>query len=273
MQTGARMEGRIAYVTGGASGLGLGAALALRQAGAAVALLDRNARLGVEAAQRLSADGGRVEYVECDVASRDSVEAAFAAAADALGEPDALVSNAGVREIGDFLSLEPEDWERVIDVDLNGVFHCGQAAARSMAARGGGAIVNVASCAGLAAVPGRPAYSTAKAGVIGMTKAMAHELGPHGVRTNVVCPSVIRTPLTEAYFEDAGFTEGMKSLIPLGRAGEPDDVADVIVFLLSDEARYVNGSVVSVDGGFIAGKGFQSSQSRDTNYAAPQQVV
>jgi 3-oxoacyl-[acyl-carrier protein] reductase len=272
MQASARMEGRTAYVTGGASGLGLGAALALQQAGAAVALLDRNAKLGAEAAAELAANGGRVEFVECDVGSRDSVTAAFAAAAEAVGEPDALVSNAGVREIDDFLSLEPEDWERVIDVDLNGVFHCGQVAARSMARRDGGAIVNVASCAGLAAVPGRPAYSTAKAGVIGMTRAMAHELGPHGIRTNVVCPSVIRTPLTEAYFDDEGFSEGMKTLIPLGRAGEPADVADVIVFLLSDEARYVNGSVVSVDGGFIAGKGFQSSQSKDTPYAAPQQV-
>jgi NAD(P)-dependent dehydrogenase (short-subunit alcohol dehydrogenase family) len=214
-----------------------------------------------------------VEFFECDVGSLESVEAGFAEAAGALGEPDALVSNAGVREIDDFLAVDAEDWRRVIDIDLNGVFYSGQTAARSMSKRGGGAIVNVASCAGLAAVPGRPAYSTAKAGVIGMTRAMANELGPHGIRTNVVCPSVIRTPLTEAYFEDQEFSEGMESLIPLGRAGEPRDVADVIVFLLSERARYVNGSVVSVDGGFVAGKGFQTGESKDTRYAAPRRVL
>jgi glucose 1-dehydrogenase len=269
----AEMEGKTAYVTGAASGLGRGAATALAAAGARVAVLDRDEKTGAEVAAEIAATGAEATFVACDVGSLDSVQAAFAAAAEALGEPDALVSNAGIREIDSFLDVAAEDWNRVIDIDLNGVFYCGQTAARSMAERGGGAIVNVASCAGLAAVPGRPAYSTAKAGVIGMTRAMAHELGPHGIRTNVVCPSVIRTALTEKYFADEGFNEGMEALIPLGRAGEPSDVADVIVFLLSEKARYVNGSIVSVDGGFVAAKGFQTHQSDSTNYAAPRTVV
>jgi len=267
------MKGKTAYVTGAASGLGRAAAEALAAAGAAVVVLDRDEEAGTKVANDLAADGAETAFVACDVSSMESVQTAFGEAAEALAEPDALVSNAGVREIDDFLAVDLANWERVIDIDLNGVFYCGQTAARSMAERGGGAIVNIASCAGLAAVPGRPAYSTAKAGVIGMTRAMAHELGPHGIRTNVVCPSVIRTALTERYFDDQSFTEGMETLIPLGRAGEPDDVADVIVFLLSEKARYVNGSIVSVDGGFVAAKGFQTHQSESTNYAAPRTVV
>lgn len=267
------MKGKIAYVTGGASGLGRGAAEALVAAGAAVVVLDRDEEEGARVASELATGDAEAAFVACDVSSMEGVQTAFGEAAAALGEPDALVSNAGVREIDDFLGVDLPNWERVIDVDLNGVFYCGQTAARSMARREGGAIVNVASCAGLAAVPGRPAYSTAKAGVIGMTRAMASELGPHGIRTNVVCPSVIRTSLTEKYFEDQSFVEGMETLIPLGRAGAPEDVADVIVFLLSEKARYVNGSIVSVDGGFVAAKGFQTHQSQSTNYAAPQAVV
>ena len=267
------MTGKTAYVTGAASGLGRAAAEALAAAGAKVVVLDRDEEGGARVAAQLAKDGAEAAFLVCDVSTLEGVQTAFAEAAEQVGEPDALVSNAGVREIDDFLGVDLANWQRVIDIDLNGVFYCGQTAARSMAERGGGAIVNIASCAGLAAVPGRPAYSTAKAGVIGMTRAMAHELGPHGIRTNVVCPSVIRTSLTEKYFDDDGFTEGMETLIPLGRAGEPEDVADVIVFLLGEKARYVNGSVVSVDGGFIAAKGFQTHQSERTNYAAPRTVV
>ncbi len=133
--------------------------------------------------------------------------------------------------------------------------------------------MNIASCAGLAAVPRRPAYTAAKHGVIGLTRSMATDLGHFGIRTNVVCPSIIVTPLTASYFDDAGFAEGMQELIPLGRPGEPRDVADVVVFLASDAARYVNGAVISIDGGFIAGKGFEVGQRQpDSNFAARKSV-
>lgn len=264
------VDGKVVYVTGAASGLGRAAAEAFVAQGARVVLMDRDAEGGERAASEIAGDTG---FVRCDVSSVEDVRAAFAAAAEKFGEPDGLINNAGVREINDILSIEPADWDRVIDIDLNGVFYCAQAAARSMARRSGGAIVNISSCAGLAAVPRRPAYSAAKAGVIGLTKSMATDLGHLGIRTNVICPSIIRTPLTNSYFDDDGFADGMARLVPLGRAGEPQDVADVLVFLVSDMSSYVNGAVISVDGGFLAGKGFElADASPESKFAAARSV-
>lgn len=265
---------KVVYVTGGSSGLGLAASVGLAQAGWRVVILDLDPGRGEEAVKGQEWPGAVPELIECDTGSLASVRRAFETASATVGEPDALLNNAGIREIADFLTIEPEDWDRVIQVNLTGYFYCAQLAARSMAERGGGAIVNVASCAGLAAVPGRPAYSAAKAGVIGLTRAMATELGPVGVRTNVICPSIILTPLTEAYFEDEGFAEGMKRLIPAGRPGEASEVADLVVYLVGDSSSYVNGSVISIDGGFVAGKGFASADTgSDTNFTRVRGVL
>jgi NAD(P)-dependent dehydrogenase (short-subunit alcohol dehydrogenase family) len=261
---------KVVYVTGAASGLGRSAAEAFVAAGARVVLMDRDAEGGERLATEL---GDATTFVACDVASAAQVQTAFEQAQEAFGPPDGLISNAGIREINDVLSIDPADWDRVIAVNLSGVFYCGQQGARAMAAAGGGSIVNISSCAGIAAVPRRPAYSAAKAGVIGLTKSMATDLGHLGIRTNAICPSIIRTPLTESYFEDDGFADGMAQLVPLGRPGEPDDIADVLLFLISDMSRYVSGAVISVDGGFVAGKGFElSGTAADSKFAAARSV-
>lgn len=264
------VDGKVVYVTGAASGLGRAAAEAFVARGARVVAMDRD----VEGGERTAAElGGDTAFFACDVGSVEQVTEAFAAAREAVGPPDGLINNAGIREINDILSIDAKDWDRVIAINLSGVFYCAQQGAKAMASAGGGAIVNISSCAGLAAVPRRPAYSAAKAGVIGLTKSMATDLGHLGIRTNAICPSIIRTPLTDSYFEDEGFAEGMAQLVPLGRAGEPQEVADVLVFLVSDLSRYVSGAVISVDGGFIAGKGFElSGAAADSKFAAARSV-
>jgi NAD(P)-dependent dehydrogenase (short-subunit alcohol dehydrogenase family) len=185
-------------------------------------------------ADRLAASGAAVERIDLggdgrrlDV--RDA--AAVAAAFDEIGRVDILVNCAGIREIVPVLELSAEEWQRVIDVNLGGTFHCSQAAARAMAKAGGGSIVNVASTSALAADPSRTAYCASKAGILGLTRAMALDLGPRGVRVNAVCPGLVRTPLTEAYFADQAFVDGLADVAPLGRAADPADVADVVVFL------------------------------------------
>jgi NAD(P)-dependent dehydrogenase (short-subunit alcohol dehydrogenase family) len=227
------LAGRVAVVTGAAGGLGAAVADRLAANGAAVERID------------LEGDGRRV-----DVRNAAAVAAAF----DEIGWVDILVNCAGIREIVPVLELSAEEWQRVIDVNLGGTFHCSQAAARAMAEAGAGSIVNVASTSALAADPSRTAYCASKAGILGLTRAMALDLGPRGVRVNAVCPGLVRTPLTEAYFADQSFVHGLADVAPLGRAADPADVADVVVFLAGDGARHVSGVALPVDGGFLAGK-------------------
>ena len=231
------LDGRVAVVTGAAGGLGTAVADRLAAQGAAVERID------------LEGDGRRL-----DVRDHAAVATAFREVADEHGRIDALVNCAGIREIVPVLELSAEEWQRVIDVNLGGTFHCSQAAARAMAEAGAGSIVNVASTSALAADPSRTAYCASKAGILGLTRAMALDLGPCGVRVNAVCPGLVRTPLTEAYFADQSFIHGLADVAPLGRAADPADVADVVVFLAGDGARHVSGVALPVDGGFLAGK-------------------
>lgn len=264
---------KTAYVTGGSSGLGLASAIGLSEAGWNVAILDLKASRGKDAVAARTWTGPTPAVVHCDTGSPESVERAFSAAAELVGQPDALVNNAGVREVAPFLELRASEWERVIQVNLTGYFLCAQGAASAMAENGGGSIVNVSSCAGLAAVPGRPAYNSSKAGVIGLTRTMAAELGPRNIRTNAICPSIILTPLTQGYFDDEGFAEGIRQAIPNGRPGNADEVADLVVYLLSERSTYVNGAIVSIDGGFLAAKGFESGTGGETNFSRARGVV
>jgi len=231
------LDGRVAVVTGAAGGLGAAVADRLAAHGAAVERID------------LEGDGRRL-----DVRDHAAVATAFREIADEHGRIDVLVNCAGIREIVTVLELSAEEWQRVIDVNLGGTFHCSQAAARVMAEAGGGSIVNVASTSALAADPSRTAYCASKAGILGLTRAMAFDLGSRGVRVNAVCPGLVRTPLTEAYFADQAFVDGLADVAPLGRAADPADVADVVVFLAGDGARHVTGVALPVDGGFLAGK-------------------
>ena len=169
--------------------------------------------------------------------------------------PDVLVNSAGMREFADPLEITEADWARVLTVNLSGTFHVAQGVARRLKTAGKtGAIVNVASTSGLVASENRAAYVSAKHGVVGLTKQLALDLGPVGIRVNAVAPGVIRTPMTELYFSDPDMIERLRRAYPLGRAGAPEEVAEVIAFLASERARYVTGTVVPVDGGYTAGR-------------------
>ena len=236
--------------------------------------------IGREIAERLAAEGARVVgfdlagdvAVHGDVRSPADVERAVEHVISTEGRIDVLVCSAGVREIGDVYSMASDEWENVIAVNLSGTFYCCQAAARRMRERGGGAIVNIASVGGLIGLARRPAYTASKHGVIGLTKSLARDLGPAGIRVNAICPGVIRTPLTEQYFADDAFEEGLRTVVPQGRVGTPADVADAALYLASDQSRYVSGIALTVDGGWLAEKSFAASDAAAATFFASHET-
>ncbi|MCE3288513.1 MAG: hypothetical protein K0R83_525 [Caulobacter sp.] len=254
MVAGGAFAGRVVLVTGAGSPAGIGAATARRFAeqGAAVALADRD----LDAAQgSAEAIGGLARAYALDVTDPGQVEAVVAAVDADLGPVDVLVNNAGIGERTGFLDLSPEAWRQVMDVNLTGVFLCSQAVARRMvASQRAGAIVSVASVAGLTAVPGRAAYIASKHGVVGLTRALAFDLGAHGIRVNAVAPGSVETPLTAGLLARPGAREATAKRHPIGRHGQPDEIARAIVFLASDEAGFITGACLPVDGGFLSGK-------------------
>ena len=229
-------------VTGAASGIGRAIAERFAAEGAHVSGFDRE---------------GDVAF-HGDVRSPADVEDAVARVVAAEGRIDVLVCSAGVREIGDVYTMPTDEWDNVIAVNLSGTFYCCQAAARHMRESGGGAIVNLSSVGGLIGLARRPAYTAAKHGVVGLTKSLARDLGPAGIRVNAICPGLIRTPLTEQYFGDDSFEQELAVTVPLQRYGTAGDVAQAALYLASDMAAYVTGVALPVDGGFLAEKSFVS---------------
>ncbi|MBS1889166.1 MAG: SDR family oxidoreductase [Actinobacteria bacterium] len=248
------LENKRTVVTGAASGIGAGTARAFAREGARVAVLDRDVNGAAKVAGELAEPPAGPHLAgEVDVASPESIDAAFAEVDAAFGGVDVLVNCAGVRGTGSPLEATLEEWRFVIDVNLTGSFYCAQLAARRMAEAGtGGSIVNIASTAGILAVNQRTAYCASKAGVIGLTKSLALDLGELGIRVNAICPGLTRTGLTAPYYEDAGWVEQVESDIPLRRSGQPADLAEAITFLASDHSAYVTGVSIPVDGGMSA---------------------
>lgn len=244
-------KGRAALVTGGASGIGRATALRLGAAGAAVVVADRDAEGARAVAARLDREGRRAIAVEADVTDPAHAVRMVAETVSAFGACDVLIHSAGVGIERSFLETTAEDWRRILDIDLTGTFHCCQAAARAMIARGYGRIVVLSSTAALRGGTGRAAYGAAKAGVIGLTRVMAVELAPHGVTANCLAPGAIETELV-ARMHSAETRRVYRAGIPMDRYGAPEEVAEAALFLAGEGARYVSGQVLGVDGGFLA---------------------
>lgn len=255
------LRGKVIAITGGGSGLGREMALLFARQGARVAVLDRAADSARAVVDELNADQGQEHLaLTVDVSSAQDVNETFDRLAREASGVYGLVNSAGIREIASVLELTPAEWERVLAVNLSGTFYCSQAAARQMLASGTGAIVNISSVAGLVAFDNRPAYTASKAGVVGLTKSFAKELAPRGVRVNAICPGLMRTPLTESYFEDEQFERNIGVTVPLGRPGLPHEIAEIALFLLSPASSLISGVALAADGAFMASGTFDISQ-------------
>lgn len=250
-----RFQDQGALVTGAGSGIGREVSLQLASEGAALALGDVDLAMAERTAEEIAKNGGTAHALVVDVTDPEAVTAFAAAAADALTSLDVLVNSAGIREIVPVLDLSLEEWNRVIAVNLTGTFLCSQAFARHLVEAGKpGSIVNLASTLGVNAAPNRAAYTASKHGVVGLTREMGMEFGEAGIRVNAVGPGVIRTPLTERYFQDPAYAERIRDIHSLKRWGEPREVAKAILFLASDDASFCTGTTLMVDGGWTAGK-------------------
>jgi 3-oxoacyl-[acyl-carrier protein] reductase len=257
---GITLNDRVAIITGAANGIGRASALAFARAGASVALWDLAEAAGQATADEISAAGGQAAFYSVNVAEQAQVEAALAGVLERFGRIDILVNNAGILRDGQLVKikdgqvtgkLSEADFDAVLSVNLKGVFNCGQAVAPIMAAQGRGRIINAASVVGLYGNFGQTNYVAAKAGVIGMTRVWARELGKRGITVNAVAPGFIATEMTQRMPEKV--LAGMVERTPVGRIGTPEDIAYAYLFLASDEASFINGAVLSVDGGVVVG--------------------
>ncbi len=247
-----RFKDKTVIVTGAASGIGRGVAERFSREGANVVLCDREADALAKVGQTLPE--ARTLTQVCDVADFSQVQALVKAAVDRFGGLDVMVNNAGIAADGNALEVSMDDWQQTLAVDLGGVFHGCRAALPELLKRRG-SIINTASVSGLAADWDMCAYNAAKGGVVNLTRSLALDFGRQGVRINAVCPSLTRTGMTEDMLEDQALVDKFMERLPLGRVAEPADIAGVVAFLASDDARFVNGVNLPVDGGVMASNG------------------
>ena len=246
-----RMTNRIAFVTGASRGIGRACAIALAEAGARVAVAARALDRLEQVAQEIRARGREAFVVELDLSSPDSIKEAFTKTAKGFGRVDILVNNAGMTKDGLALRMKREDWQSVLDTNLSGAFYCVQQVLHPMMRERWGRIINISSVVGEAGNPGQANYVASKAGLIGLTKALAQEIASRNITVNAVAPGYIETAMTQVL--SAEIKESVTKMVPLGRAGRDTEVAAAVRFLASDEAGYITGHVLSVNGGLLMG--------------------
>ena len=249
-----KLDKRVALITGGGAGIGRDSALAFAREGAAVAVVDVRGERAQQTAGLVREAGGHAQAFACDVRNIESVAATVAAVLAGFGRIDAVFNDAGTTRPGSVLTVSLADWDMVLDVNLRGTFLVSRAVLPHMLERGSGAIINMGSVDGIAGDANMAAYNAAKAAVINLSRSMAIDFGPHGIRTNCICPGVIGTPVVLRMFGDDQ-RAAMEAATPLGRIGRPGDIAAVAVFLASDDAAFVNGTTIVADGGLMARTG------------------
>lgn len=244
-----KLEGKVAIITGSARGLGKATAVKFVKEGAKVVVCDVNMDQVNETVVEIKEMGGEAIGLKVDVTNRESVQKLIDDTVAAFGKLDIIVNNAGITADSTLLKMKEEDFDKVINVNLKGVFNCAQAAAIYMSAHGGGVILSASSVVGLYGNFGQSNYAATKWAVIGMTKTWAKELAKKGIRVNAVAPGFIESPMTEKMPEEV--LEGMRNKSPMKALGKAEDIADAYCFLASDEAKYITGTVLSVDGGVV----------------------
>ena len=243
------LDGRVCVVSGAGSGIGAAIAKGLGQVGAKVALLDRNITAASEVAKEIQAVGGQALAVECDISSEEAVKHAADTVRNKLGPCYGLINNAGLLKPGALEEVSVDDWNAVLSVNLTGYLVCSREFSKDMFANQHGSIVHIASISALHPQTRSGAYSPSKAGVLLMSRQMAAEWGPRGVRSNAICPGMIRTALSAKFYEEPGFEEKRSMVTANRRIGEPLDIANPAIFLTSDRSAYMNGAELLVDGG------------------------
>ena len=247
------LSGRKAIVTGGGRGIGLAIAEALAEAGADVGLVGRSGAVLEDAAFAIRKAGRSCATAVADVSDATASAAAIDMLADALGGLDILINNAGYEEVRPSLEVDEALWDRIVDINLKGAFFAAQAAARRMQAAGkGGAIVNLCSLTSYVGIPTAAPYGSSKTGLLGMTRALATEWAPLGIRVNAIAPGYFHTAMTDVFYQDEGWQEAMLAKIPQRRFGRMEDIGGAVLFLASDASAYVTGHCIPIDGGYLA---------------------
>ncbi len=246
-----RLEDKVAIITGAAKGIGKKTAETFAREGAEVVIADFDVENGKKAAEEINEKFGRATFIEVDVSKMDSAKNLIEKTAEKFGKVDILVNNAGITADGFLVKMDEAQWDRVIDINLKGVFNCSKFAAEKMMDQGKGVILNASSVVGLYGNIGQTNYAATKFGVIGLTKTWAKELAPKGVRVNAVAPGYTNTSMMETVPEKV--LDQLRDKTPMKRLGKVEDIANAYLYLASDEASYVNGTVLAVDGGLVIG--------------------
>ncbi len=252
----ADLKNKVAIITGARRGMGRAHALVLAKAGAKVVVSDISQEECELVVKEIEKNGGEALAIKCDVSKKEEVDKMIETTVKKWGKIDILVNNAGICQFKSFLEMTEAEWDKTITINLKGYFLCAQAAAKEMVRQKSGVIVNIASVAmGQIGVgfPNLTHYCASKGGIAGMSEAMAIELAPYNIRVNVVSPGAIDTPMIDPIKQDKASMEGILGRVPLRRVGKPEEVANVVLFLASDESSYMTGSIVVVDGGWLAG--------------------